>query len=43
MWKPINIALSLLLIMDTYFVAYAVGLNIRHVGVVDPRLGQLKE
>ncbi len=42
MWKPINIALSLLLIVDSYFVAYAVGLNIRHVGVVDPRLGQPK-
>ncbi|MBI4533304.1 MAG: S-layer homology domain-containing protein, partial [Candidatus Melainabacteria bacterium] len=38
MWKPSTIFVSVLLVLDSFFVAYAVGLNSRHVLVVDPAL-----
>lgn len=38
MYKPINIALSTLLIIDAFFLGYAGGLNLRHVKVIDPSL-----
>jgi len=39
MWKPSSIFISVLLVLDSFFVAYAVGLNSRHVLVVDASLG----
>ncbi len=38
MYKPANIALSALLIIDCFFLGYAGGLNCRHVAVVDRSL-----
>src|SRR3990167_6593084 len=38
MWKPSTIFVGVLLVLDSFFVAYAVGLNSRHVLVVDPTL-----
>jgi hypothetical protein len=36
MWKPTNIFISFLLVIDSFFVSYAVGLNSRHVLVEEP-------
>lgn len=38
MWKPSSLFISALLVLDSFFVAYAVGLNSRHVLMVDPAL-----
>lgn len=39
MYKPVNIALSAILIVDCFFVGYAGGLNARRVKIVDASLG----
>lgn len=40
MWKPSSIFIAILLVADTFFLSYAVGLNSRHVLVVDYSLGK---
>ena len=42
MWKPTSLLISALLVVDSFFVAYAVGLNSRHVLVIDPSLSRVK-
>lgn len=38
MWKPTSILIAVLLVIDSFFVSYAVGLNSRHVKVIDATL-----
>jgi hypothetical protein len=38
MWKPTSLLISALLVLDSFFVSYALGLNSRHVLVIDPAL-----
>ncbi|MBY0548123.1 MAG: tetratricopeptide repeat protein [Candidatus Obscuribacterales bacterium] len=39
MYKPVNIALSAILVIDCFFVGYAGGLNARRVKIIDASLG----
>src|SRR5215813_2817534 len=40
MWKPSSLFISALLIVDSFFVSYAVGLNSRHVLVEESSSGK---